>query len=153
MDLMETILGFTLRKYTRIPEEFLWRKVFNDGAFRQWVLDLIRQDQLFEKGEDGDGDVIGTYSEFTESINPEKVAGTHYTLFDTGDFYQSFILYVYKNYIEIDANPIKINHKGETENLFYKYGEEIIALNQANLDKLREQFLIRYREEIRQVLL
>lgn len=151
-DLMETALGMVLNRYRNLKEDYLWRKVFNDEIFRTWVLDLIRQDQLFEKGIDGDGDIIGTYSEYTEMMNPEKVAGTPFTLFDTGEFYKSFILYIYKNYVEVDANPIKINDKGEKENLFWKYGENIIALTDSSLQKLRTEFLARFTNELKELL-
>jgi hypothetical protein len=151
-DLMETALGMVLNRYRNLKEEYLWRKVFNDAKFREWTLDLIRQDQLFKQGIDGDGDIIGTYSEYTEMMNPEKVAGTPFTLFDTGDFYKSFVLYIYKNYIEVDANPIKINDKGEKENIFWKYGENIIALTDESLEKLRTEFLIRFKKELKELL-
>lgn len=150
--LMETALGQVLNRYRILKTEYLWRVVFSDAKFREWVLDLIRQDQLFKQGIDGDGDVIGTYSEWTEMLNPTKVAGTPYTLFDTGDFYKSFILYVYSTYIEVDANPIKIDDDGEEENLFWKYGENIIALTNESLEKLRTEFLSRFREEVRELL-
>jgi hypothetical protein len=150
--LMETALGQVINRYRTLKTDYLWRVVFSDAKFREWVLDLIRQDQLFKQGIDGDGDIIGTYSEWTEMLNPEKVAGTPFTLYDTGDFYKSFILYVYSNYIEVDANPIKINDKGEQENLFWKYGENIIALTNESLEKLRTEFLSRFREEVRELL-
>ena len=101
---------------------------------------------------DGDGDIIGYYSEYTEMLNPEKVAGTPFTLFDTGDFYKSFILYIYKDAIEVDANPIKINDKGEKENLFWKYGENIIALTDESMVKLRQEFLQRFKTELKGLL-
>jgi len=151
-DLMDTMLGQALNRYRNLKEEYLWFKVFSDAQFREWVLDLIRQDQLFKQGIDGDGDIIGTYSEYTEMLNPEKVAGTPFTLFDTGDFYKSFILYIYKDAIEVDANPIKINDKGEKENLFWKYGENIIALTDESMVKLRQEFLQRFKTELKGLL-
>ncbi len=69
-DLMDTMLGQALNRYRNLKEEYLWFKVFSDAQFREWVLDLIRQDQLFKQGIDGDGDIIGTYSEYTEMLNP-----------------------------------------------------------------------------------
>lgn len=151
-NLMETLLGETLNRYRALKGDYLWRKVFNDVAFREWTLDLIRQDQLFQKGIDGDGDIIGYYSEYTEMLNPSKEAGTPYTLYDTGEFYKSFVIYVYENFILIDADPIKINEKGEKENLFYKYGENIIQLTEGNFEKFKAEFLRRYHRELRQLL-
>lgn len=151
-DLMETVLGQALFRYKMLREEYLWRKVFNDVIFRTWVLDLIREDQLKKKKIDGDGDIIGLYSAMTESLNPKKKEGTPYTLFDTGDFFKTFIIYVYQNYILVDANPIKINRKGEKENLFWKYGENIIALTPYNLGRLRTEFKRRFENELRELL-
>lgn len=153
MKLMETVLGQLLnRSSLMLTEHYFWRNAFNDPIFRKWILDLIRNEQLFKKGIDMDGDIIGYYSEFTEKINPLKKAGTHYTLKDTGEFYDSMIIYIYTNYIEIDADPLKENEQGETENLFYKYTEAIIGLTDDNMDKLAYELLRRYRNEINRVL-
>jgi len=70
----------------------------SDKDLQKYILDLIRIEQLFERGEDSDGDILGYYSEYTEMLNPEKIAGTPYTLKDTGAFYDSFLIYIYKNY-------------------------------------------------------
>jgi hypothetical protein len=150
--LMDTILGTQLRKVNLLTEEIFWRQTFSDPDFKNYILDLIRNDQLFEKGIDSDGDIIGYYSEWTEMMNPEKVAGTPYTLRDTGEFYKSMIIYIYKNYIEIDADPIKTNQQGEQDNLFYKYGENIIGLTEENLEKVTKEIAEKYRHEIIRVL-
>ena len=145
---MQTELGLKLRQYAMLYNRVLWVGIFNNATFRTWVLDLVREDQLFDKGIDEDGDVIGYYSEFTEAINPEKVAGTHYTLKDTGEFFESFYLTIYPDYFEINANPIKVNEDGETENLFYKYTEAIMGLTSESKDKLGREILRRYRLEL-----
>ena len=150
--LMDTILGTQLRKTIHLQKEIFWRTAFSDPDFKNYILDLIRNEQLFSQGIDSDGDIIGYYSEWTEMMNPEKVAGTPYTLKDTGEFYKSMIIYIYKNYIEIDADPIKTNAMGEEDNLFYKYGENIIGLTEENLEKVAEELATKYRLEIIQVL-
>lgn len=147
-DIMQTELGLKLRQYAMLYNRVLWLGIFNNATFRTWVLDLVREDQLFDQGIDEDGDVIGYYSEFTEAINPEKVAGTHYTLKDTGEFFESFYLTIYPDYFEINANPIKVNEDGETENLFYKYTEAIMGLTSESKDKLGREILRRYRLEL-----
>ena len=84
---METEIGKILNRANNLLfMKTIWIKVFSDVEFKNKILDWIRQDQLFKQGIDEDGDIIGTYSEFTEMINPSKVAGTPYTLFDTGEF-------------------------------------------------------------------
>jgi hypothetical protein len=150
--LMDTILGQQLRKVNLLSERVFWRTAFNDPAFKRYILDLIREDQLFNQGVDSDGDIIGYYSEWTEMMNPDKVAGNHYTLKDTGKFYESMIIYIYDNLIEIDADPIKKNEKGEETNLFYEYGENIVGLTEENKEKVGLILADKYRAQIIQVL-
>ena len=124
--------------------DIIWNHVFSDKEFQVWILDLIRDDQLMEKGVDETGKVIGTYSWATQNIyNSSKIEGEHYTLFDTGDFYKSMVILLGTNYFEIDADPIK-----ENANLFTKYGEGIIGLTEESLEKLREETKRRYAIEI-----
>ena len=137
----------------RWSQNAIWVKVLSNQNFKTWILDLVRQDQLFKEGIDEDNEVIGYYSEWTEMMNPKKVAGTHYTLFDSGEFYGSFELRVGKNYFEIDADPIKTDDNGETTNLFYKYSEAILGLTEQSKDKLAQELIRRYITEIRQVVL
>jgi hypothetical protein len=133
----------------------IWLEVFRDPAFKTQILNWIRQDQLFKRGIDGDGDVIGLYSEFTEMINPEKIAGTPYTLFDSGEFYRSMFITIgigSDPSITIDADPIKIDDDGEKTNLFWKYGENIVALTDENRSKLAEEVRDRFIRESRKIL-
>lgn len=152
VSLMDTLLGVQLRKVNLLSERVFWRKAFNDPAFTNYILDLIRNDQLFSQGIDSDGDIIGYYSEWTEMMNPDKRAGTPYTLKDTGEFYESMIIYIYDNLIEIDADPIKKNDKGEETNLFFEYGENIIGLTDENTEKVALILADKYRQEIIRVL-
>jgi hypothetical protein len=137
-DFMETILGSKLRKTLMLSESMAWYEAF-DNELKRIVLDYIQKDQLTDQGIDEDSDIIGLYSDFTESINPEKIAGTPYTLDDTGDFYKSMYIVVLQDSIVIEADPIK----GE-DNLFYKYGEGIVGLTEENLERLREEIKKRY---------
>lgn len=152
-DIMQTELGLTLKRFVRVLDhKKIWLRVFKKKQLNTFILDMIKQDQLFDKGIDEDGDVIGTYSEYTEAINPEKVAGTHYTLKDTGDFFDSFYIDVFPTYFEINANPIKTDQDGDTENLFYKYGEGIMGLTNESMEKLSREILRLYQIEVRRVL-
>lgn len=124
--------------------DIIWNHVFSDKQFQVWILDLIRDDQLTEKGVDETGQIIGYYTRYTEELtNGRKRAGEHYTLFDTGDFYKSMVILLGTNYFEIDADPIK-----ENANLFTKYGEGIIGLTEESLEKLRVETKRRYQLEI-----
>lgn len=139
-DLLNTAIGQALNRARTINFEVIWRSVLSDPTFRIWILDLVRQNQLFEKGVDEDGDIIGVYSEFTEIINPEKIAGTPYTLFDTGAFYNSMFIVILKDSFVIDADPIKVDEDGNTTDLFRKYGEGIVGLTKESKTLLSEEF-------------
>jgi hypothetical protein len=147
-----TALGMALNRFNLITPESIFKQVMSDKELQKYILDLIRIEQLLERGEDSDGDILGYYSEYTEMLNPEKIAGTPYTLKDTGAFYDSFLIYIYKNYFEIDADPIKTDENGQETNLFFEFGENIIGLNEQNLDKTRDEIREKYRIELRKLL-
>ena len=142
---MDTLIGVKLRKALRLSSSLAWYEAFDQQLIKM-ILNWIQQDQL-QKGIDEDGDIIGLYSEWTELINPEKIAGTPYTLEDTGDFYKSMYIVVLNDSIVIEADPIK-----GTDNLFYKYGEGIIGLTEENMDKLREEVKKKYIEFVKNAL-
>lgn len=156
MDLMKTEIGVVLnRAKYMLHLKSIWLAVFSDPAFKTQILNWIRQDQLFKRGIDGDGDVIGLYSEFTEMINPSKIAGEPYTLFDSGEFYRSMFITIgigSDPSITFDADPIKIDDDGEKTNLFWKYGENIIALTDENKTKLANEIRDRFIRESRKIL-
>jgi hypothetical protein len=147
IDLSETILGEILIKVSKINSSEIWFKVFSDVILQTWILDLIRQDQLFSKGIDGNGDIIGYYSIATQNINPSKRVGTPYTLYDTGDFYKSFSIVVFPDMFETNADPVK-----KEDNLFIKYGDDIIKLTDENMEKLSDEVLRRYSLELSAIL-
>ena len=127
--------------------EDAWIIAWEDADFREWVLDLIREKQLFEKGEDKDGNVIGLYSEYTQMLNPEKVAGTHYTMKDTGYFFGSLFIDDWFGGVQVTIDGD--GDKGDKD-LFEKFGYGIIGINQENLSLVRQEIkkkFIRYVKE------
>jgi len=111
----------------------MFMRVFAQPDKQQLVITLNQQKQLFEEGVNSMNVIIGTYSPATEQMTGgEKRAGQHYTLLDTGAFYESFkIVSVTKESFTIDAN----GNKGD-ENLFEKYGQEILGLTDESKERL-----------------
>lgn len=130
----------------RLSDLQAWYDTFSPDVQRH-ILDWIRDDQLRNQGVNADNEIIGVYSEFTEALNPEKVAGTPYTLFDTGEFYRSMYIVVLKDAIVFEADPIK----GD-DNLFEKYGNNIIGLTQENKQKLKQLVKNNYIAYVKRVL-
>ena len=147
---MDTVLGDIINTFKFMENRTFWKHVLQDQKFQIWTLDLIRQDQLFKEGQDGDGNILGYYSAYTEQLNPEKKEGSHYTLNDTGKFYESMIFNIFVDYLEIDADPIKTDKDtGEETNLFQKYGEDIIKLNEENLELFKIKLVEKYIETVK----
>lgn len=149
---MQTQLGAVLNKFRAIRTQDIWQKVFLDKTLSRMILEMIQQDQLFKKGIDEDGDIIGTYSEWSEMLNPEKVAGTPFTLFDTGAFYESMKIVVLNDAFVVEAQPIKIDENGEKTDLFENYGEGIIGLTDENKEKLAIAIKARFIIEVNKLL-
>lgn len=153
MNFLETIIGQKLRNAQEISVDLIWKKVFNDANLKEIILNYIKQDQLFEKGVNENDKIIGLYSKMTERLsNGKKKEGTPYTLFDTGEFYESINYLVGYKLINITADPIKIDEDGETTNLFEKYGEGIIGLTTSSKEKLAIEIQKRFIVELRKLL-
>jgi predicted transcriptional regulator len=122
-------------------------KVINDTVKNHGIDDLIielnTQEQLFKKGINTDKAVVGFYSTTTESINPLKKAGTHFTFKDTGKFFDSWIIRY-----ESDAIIIEANGQKQDTNLFEKYGQNLLGLTDENLQKVIDEIKKFLPEEI-----
>jgi hypothetical protein len=146
---MDTALGGLMDRTIHVSHKEVWYYVFQDMEFKQKVLDYIRIDQLFEQGVDEDDRVIGTYSIVTETVyNPNKIAGTPYTLFDTGDFYRSFMLEVVGDGIIINADGLK----DDGTDLLEKFTNKILGLNEESKGKFISEIKERYYTEALRLL-
>lgn len=93
------------------------------------IIKIITNDQLFEKGINDRGEVIGTYAASTAKRFPEKVEGTPYTLKVTGRFYKSIFLTFGDDYIDIDSS-----WENDGFRLVDKYSYDIIGLTSESKD-------------------
>lgn len=119
--------------------------VRGDRDIQITILDLNRMDQLFDQGIRSDGTLIGLYSPATEAISGgKKKAGTHYTMKDTGEFFRSFRVVPSKTFFEIVAD----GDKGD-ENLFDKYGKDLLGLTPESRDKLAEELIPKIQDYIK----
>jgi len=145
-----------IRKLTdrvaKLDEGIILNRFVELPIVQKFILDLNRVDQLFNKGVDSKNRALGVYTPFT--INSKNERGVpvpsdfHITLFDTGQFYSTFVIIPGKDFFEIDANPIR-----EDTNLFDDFGEDILGLNDENLqiliDFFKETVVLRVKEQLR----
>ncbi len=105
--------------------------------FTDLIIELNTRKQLFDKGIDSTGrqlsDVGGNYSPYTLQLHPEKIEDK-ITLFDTGDFYESFRIFYSNGDFIISADTIK-----DTSNLIEDWGANILGLTNESLSLLREK--------------
>ena len=123
-------------------------QIYADKKVQNFIVDLNRIDQLFETGTDANDNFLGYYSEATELLfggrDRNKTTADHITLKDTGAFYKSFFVRIYKDGFTIVANSMK----DETD-LTEVYGKDIIGLNEENLQQLIEKVKVKLIAEIR----
>ena len=139
-------------RVAKLDEGIILNRFVELPIVQKFILDLNRVDQLFDKGIDSKNRALGVYTPFT--INSKNERGVpvpsdfHITLFDTGQFYSTFVIIPGKDFFEIDANPIR-----EDSNLFEDFGEDIIGLNDENLqiliDFFKETVVLRVKEQLR----
>jgi len=112
------------------------RVLSEDKTFTDYIIELNTKRQLFDKGIDSTGrklsDIGGEYAPFTLQLHPEKIKD-RITLFDTGDFYNSFRVYLdSQSDLKITADTIK-----DTSDLIADWGKDILGLTEDSLEKLR----------------
>jgi hypothetical protein len=127
-----------LTKASNIDESIAW-VVSIDNGVQNKIIELNTIDQLFNKGIDALGQSLGEYSE--TSINFYGKRRGHIQLYDTNEFYESFVVLVRKDSLVIRANTFKQGEKG-TVDLTDRFGDEIIGLTDENLEVITEMILI-----------
>lgn len=109
-----TALRNICANFKKLDEEKLMHAVFQNTSLQQDILDLNRQDQLFDYGITADGKSLGKYSaatiQGTANFKGKIELGLpydHITLFDTGAFYATFKFKNQKQNFVITANTLK----------------------------------------------
>ena len=147
MAIGQSRLHTLLRRGKLLSDAVAWFEAFTPRNKKE-ILDLIREDQLRDKGIDGDGDVIGFYSFATEVISGgAKQQGDHYTFDDTGKFFLSMFIRVMSDRFTINADGQK-----EDDNLFDKYGQEIIKPTDESIDQIKIIIRKSYIAYVRKIL-
>jgi len=137
-----------VRRRRLLSGALVWYESF-DTDLKNKILNWIREDQLRKEGVDADGDVIGYYSLTTSFIDPIKKFNTHYTLDDSGSFYQSIFIQVLSDRIVFDANSETFKKMKDQD----WYSDRILNLTDENIEKLKVEIKAKYIESVRKVLL
>ena len=142
IDVLDTLLSLE-GKEDQIIEE-----ITNQKETQEFLI-FVLQEQLFQSGEDGLGNSLGSYTPLTVSIKKRKGQPTdRITLKDTGDFYKSYFITAFKGGFIIDANA----EKKDTD-LFERYGEDILLPTPESLDLIAEYYEERLIEYIKKLFI
>ncbi len=126
-----------------LDEEKLTVTVFHDKELQRFIVRLNTQNQLFKQGVASDDRILGVYSYATQGLSGgKKKYGERYNLFDTGKFYESFRVIVYKDGFTIEADTMK-----EDKDLL-DYGP-VLGLTEESKNELSEKMLPLLIAEIR----
>lgn len=130
----------------------LLNEILRDVSVQRFILDLNREDQLFDRGIDAKGtrlsSIGGKYSPVTLRLSKtRKKSLSDINLKDTGDFYASFKIKLNPKSFDIDADTIK-----ESTDLMDRWGKDILGLTEDSLEKLREKVLPLLLNKIRERL-
>lgn len=116
---MEYLLS-KIQELIKLDYNQLTATIMRDSDFQKWMLDTIRQKQLYEKGIRGDGTEIGQYSLFSKLFKIDRNLD-HITLKETGDFYNSLNVVIGYDDFFITGNGDKVDDLGNKTNLFDRY--------------------------------
>ena len=149
---MQTRLGEMLKKAALLDEAKAWKDSNTPELQQKYVEKWIKGDQLFKKGVDEDDKLLGVYSITTQILSGgRKKAGSHYTLFDTGQFYRSIFTRVLSESLFIDADFAEMpDQNWWNENNLNE--EKILGLTDENLEKFKTEIAKGYLEYTRRIL-
>jgi hypothetical protein len=122
--------------------------VFSQNEIQTRVIELNTDGQLFDRGIDAEGvalaDIGGEYAERTVQIKREdSLPFDRVTLFQEGEFYDSFSVKPEKDGILIEADTLK---EGD-EDLRDRWGDKILGLTDDSIEILNEEIveiIVRY---------
>lgn len=142
--------GIDLKFIPQIP----FVRSYQQKEVAEFILELNKIEQLFNKGVNVNNEITGVYSEATELINPKKKAGEPYTFLDTGEFFKSFKLKVFSDgSFKINAEKIIKDPLTDAKFSITDLYGEILGLNDESLTKLSREILPFIREEVRSLVL
>jgi hypothetical protein len=133
------LLKESLNKWLKIDPISIIRQILSDRAILNWIEEANRKQLLTGKNSFDVklSDIGGGYSNLTLQLNPNKQRDV-VNLLDTSEFYASITATVDTSLLQIDADPIKTDDNGKDTNLYDRWGEDIIGLNEENLQELIE---------------
>lgn len=147
----DTAIYSKLKRISRTGYNTAFDIVFDTPTVRRMVVKMNTEDQLYDKGIDSLGtsleDIGGEYATITKDLKSQL--GQVYdrvTLRDTGDFYDTWRVYVGNGTIVISAQTIK-----DGKDLQNRWGTNILGLTDDSMEELKKYAVVKYREYLLQL--
>lgn len=143
----------TLKFYATLDINKVLFEVYKDRGIQVRIIDLNRFDQLFDKGVNAKGKLIGTYKQaktrsgsFSSPLRSvsasRKSIGDVYNFLDRGDLFGSMTFTPLSNGFELDTNEgIKIEFRSDVSDLIGLTDESIDELGNILIPKVNEWIL------------
>lgn len=128
----------SLRKVVRQVEEVAYPTIQEQFVkYDSVIIEYITQQQLFQKSEDGNKRKLRPkYAPRTETYKRRRgQVSSRVTLRDTGEFYNSFKVYVDGDDIVIEATEDYVKY------LTAKYGDAILEVQDENLEDFFKRYI------------
>ncbi len=124
---MDYILN-KIKELERLEKEVPQQAEVIAKKYKDEILDFIKEDQLFNKGIDGQGKKLRKYTNYTIGLKKLKGQPTNRTtLFDTGSFTEKMdLIFTDQNSIGVFSRDLK------TPDLIEKYGSNIFTFTVQN---------------------
>lgn len=123
-----------VKRIDKIDESNFIKWLFLQREFKELIVRLNTDEQLYNRGIDSMGRELGNYSTYTLLIKMDKGQRfDHVTLNDTGRFYNSFKIGKTVEGFKITAQTLK-----EDNDLIQVWGEDILGLTDESLEILIE---------------
>jgi len=126
-----------------LDDDLLVANIMRKPEVQEFILDMVKNDQLFNEGESylsvkldtiggeySDATIDGIFGVF-EGKKQRGLPFDRVTLFNEGDFYDSFEIDIGLKTWQFDADYDK-----DGTDLRKRWGDEIVGLNQENLQRL-----------------
>ena len=144
---MEVLETFLKKFIKRLNAEKLLKEIMQDSRLKDLVIEL-NLEQLYESGTDAAGRSLGEYTAFTKDQKIEKGQRyDHITLKDSGKFYNSF-----KIIVVTDGFEIRVKDLEGKDSLIYRYGIDILGLDQLSMVEFQNILAIEIRKKILELL-
>lgn len=148
MGLLENTAPYlAMKRAAALSNAGAWFDAFQNNSDLQRQIKERIITRLFEEGTDAAGRVIGYYSMATALMDSRKKFNEHYNFYDTGEFFQSLFVSWFTDYLFITADAQKAD-----DNLFDKYGVNMIGLTDEDHEWLISELKQRYIAYARRVL-